>query len=33
MVTHDTRLVKFCDRILEMKDGKLTEKDISEANE
>ena len=33
MVTHDTRLVKFCDRILEMKDGELTEKDISEANE
>ena len=30
MVTHDTRLVKFCDRILEMKDGTLKEKSVSE---
>lgn len=30
MVTHDTRLVKFCDRVLEMKDGTLREKELSE---
>ena len=30
MVTHDTRLVKFCDRVLEMKDGMLKEKELSE---
>lgn len=28
MVTHDTRLVKYCDRVLEMRDGRLTEKEI-----
>ena len=26
MVTHDTRLLDYCDRILEMEDGKLVEK-------
>lgn len=26
MVTHDTRLLSYCDRILEMEDGKLVEK-------
>ena len=26
MVTHDTRLINYCDRILEMEDGKLVEK-------
>lgn len=26
MVTHDTRLIDYCDRILEMEDGKLVEK-------
>lgn len=27
MVTHDTRLIKYCDRVLEMQDGVLTEKE------
>ena len=27
MVTHDIRMLKECDRILEMKDGTLTEKE------
>ncbi|MFC4770520.1 ABC transporter ATP-binding protein [Enterococcus hermanniensis] len=31
MVTHDTRLVKYCDRVLEMRDGRLTEKEINRA--
>lgn len=29
MVTHDTRLVKYCDRVLEMKDGQLKEKSMN----
>ncbi|MEO1771960.1 MULTISPECIES: ABC transporter ATP-binding protein [Enterococcus] len=32
MVTHDTRLVDYCDRILVMKDGKLTEQSKDEIN-
>lgn len=30
MVTHDIRLVDYCDRVLEMKDGVLTEKEDHE---
>ncbi len=30
MVTHDTRLVKYCDRVLVMKDGTLKEEENPE---
>lgn len=30
MVTHDTRLLKYCDRIFEIVDGKMEEKDVSD---
>lgn len=29
MVTHDLRLVKYCDRVFTMEDGQLTEKQMS----
>lgn len=33
MVTHDIRLVSYCDRVLEMEDGVLKEKDIKSVKE